>query len=119
MARRIVILALVATLLVVTRISAAEPMPDKVFAVIFGIIVDEKGHIVSFRVDKVTDPRSGSTEAVPVAIPDSYVAAARALAIAKKYEPRLKDGKPIEFFTWFFFDPARPDRADLDFEQKQ
>jgi len=119
MTRRIVMIALAAALLAVTRITANEPAPEKLYGVIFGVVVDEKGELVSFRVDKVIDPRSGSTAAVDVAVPDTYVAAARELAVAKKYEPHLKDGKPVEFFTWFYFDPARPTRADLDFEQRQ
>ena len=119
MTRRIAMIALVTTLLSVTRITANEPAPEKVYAVIFGVVVDEKGQLVSFRVDKVIDPRSGSTDAVDVAVPDTYVAAAREVAVAKKYEPHLKDGQPVEFFTWFYFDPAQPTRADLKVEQKQ
>jgi len=119
MTRRIVMIALATALLAVTRITANEPVSEKLYAVIFGVIVDKKGQLVSFRVDKVMDPRSGSTAAVDVAVPETYVAAARALAAAKKYEPHLKDGKPVEFFTWFYFDPAQPTRADLDVDQKQ
>ena len=119
MTRRFVMIALATALLAVTRLTANEPMPEKLYAVVFGVVVDEKGQLVSFRVEKVIDPRSGSTAAVDVAVPESYVAAAHELAAAKKYEPQLKDGKPVEFFTWFYFDPMRPTRADLDFEQQQ
>jgi hypothetical protein len=112
--QRRALIAVVATAIISLFSSAsAKPGADKVYGVIFGIIVDESGKIVSFRVEKVIDPSSGSTAAVKVAVPESYIAAARQMAESKKYEPKLKDGQPVEFYTYFFFDPSQPDRADL------
>jgi len=118
MSRRFGFAVLMATLLAVTRLWAGEPAPAKLYAVIFGVVVDENGQLVSLRVDKVIDPRSGSTNAVEIVVPKEYVAAARGVVLAKKYQPQPKDGQPVEFYTWFYFDPAQPSRADLDVEKK-
>jgi hypothetical protein len=98
---------------------ASSAAPAKLYAAIFGITINEKGELISIRLDKVIDPQSGSTKAVNVAVPERYIASARDLVVAKKYEPRIKGGKPAEFFTWFFFDPERPERADIAAESKK
>jgi hypothetical protein len=54
---------------------------------------------------------------VDVQVPKKFVAAARKrLAGMKKYESKFKDGKPVEFFTYFFYSPDHPDIviSDLD-----
>ena len=84
------------------------------YAVVFGVVVNEKSQLTSFRVAKVTDPRSGSIDSVNVAIPESFIAAARKLSIAKNYPPQFENGKPKEFFTYYFYDPVEPNRADID-----
>src|SRR6267143_7109713 len=72
-----------------------------VYAVIFGLTVDAGSRIRTFHVSKVTDPKSGTTDAVDVKVPQSFVDAARKKAAAKHYDPKLKDGKPVEFFTYY------------------
>ncbi len=91
-------------------VSATSP---KLYAAIFGVTISETGELISFRLDKVIDPETRSTAAVDVSVPESYFSAARELVLVKKYEPKLKDGKPVEFFTWFYFDPERPTLADI------
>ena len=49
----------------------------RLYTVIFGITVDQESRLQTFRVAKVTDPRSGTTNAVDVQIPEKYVEAAR------------------------------------------
>jgi hypothetical protein len=46
---------------------------------------------------------------VNVAVPDSYLSAAKALLIKTNYGP-----DPTHFNTWLIYDPARPNRADID-----
>jgi len=89
----------------------------ELYAVIFGVVVDEKHQLASLRVTKVIDPRSGLTDSVNVSVPDSFIAAARKRVIAKKYPPVLEHGKPKEFFTYFIYDPMQPVRADIDPKQ--
>jgi hypothetical protein len=78
------------------------------YAVIFGITVDAHSKITGFKVSRVTEPKTGSANALDVKLPQSFVAAARKKAEAKHYEPKLKNGKPVEFFTYYFFTPASP-----------
>jgi hypothetical protein len=60
-------------------------------------------------VAKVIDPSSGTTDEVRIDVPDSYLRAARALPIKRNYGVESP-----HFDTWLFFDPNRPDRADID-----
>jgi hypothetical protein len=61
------------------------------------------------KVAKVIDPSTHTTNAVNVAVPESYLSAAKALLIKKNYGP-----DPTHFNTWLLYDPARPNRADID-----
>ena len=86
----------------------------KLYAVIFGFVIDEKSELRSFRVSKVIEPRTKSTNAVDVKVPERYIAAARARLMAKPQKPTIDEhGKLKEMFTYFFFDPQQPDRADI------
>ena len=60
------------------------------------------------RLAKVIDALSGSTAAVEVPIPADYQRAAEVKLRHHGYEPKLQDGQPVEFFTYFYYDPARP-----------
>ena len=113
MTRRLSSATLTALVVIIALASGAEAAKSKVYSVIFGVVVNESGELVSFRVAQVVDPASGSTAPVKVAVPESFIAAARKLTESKKPAPKLKDGKPVEFFTYYFFDPSVPDRADL------
>ena len=84
------------------------------YGVIFGITIDQSGALQSLQVIKVIEPQTKSDAAVDIAVPPEYIEAARKLIIAKHYPVNIKDGKPVEFFTYFFYDPARPSRADID-----
>jgi hypothetical protein len=93
----------------------AHAAPERPFyAAIFGISIDESGTLSGFRLDRVLDPLSGSKEPVDVKVPDQYIEAARTLVLSKHYPPKLENGKPKEFFTYFYYVPSQPDRADLD-----
>ncbi|BBL56796.1 hypothetical protein [Methylomonas koyamae] len=91
---------------------AAETRPF--YAATFGITIDADGGLKAFRLVEVTDPLSGTVIPVKVQPPQKYVDAARQIVLQKKYTPVLEGGKPKEFFTWFFYVPSQPDRADLD-----
>lgn len=85
----------------------------KLFAVIFAFVINEEGELRSFRVSKVIDPGSGSTDAVDEKVPERYIAAARARFMAKDHQATVVDGELKEMFTYFFFDPKQPTRADI------
>ena len=92
--------------------SAALPqssVPAKLYAVIFQVTVNSSGKVDTLKISKVLDPSSGSTEAVNVPIPESYVAAAQAFLSRRTYS-----AEPKQFFTYTFYDPSRPAKADID-----
>ena len=83
--------------------------PDfRVYSVIFGVTLDSATNVVHFRVSKVIDPKSGSTAAVNVPVPGVYVAQARKKFASKPGQPKMLDGRPVEFFTYYFYTPADP-----------
>ena len=119
------LLFLIATLLCALDSASAETVRERLkndpkfelYAVIFGVTVDANSKIDGFRVVKVTDPKSRSTDPVDVQVPKKFVAAARKrLAGMQKYEPKFKDGKPVEFFTYVFYSPEHPDIVITDLD---
>jgi hypothetical protein len=91
--------------------------PDfKIYSVIFGVTgTNSTAPIV--RLAKVTDPKSGTTDAVKVDVPDAYIKAAKKKIEAKNYDPKLKDGKPVEFFTYFFYVPGYSNVVVVDLDK--
>ena len=87
----------------------STPSPNKLYAVVFQATVNASGKIDTLKVSKVLDPSSGTTNPVDVPVPQSYVAAARAF-LSKRTYPTA----PKEFFTYTFYDPSQPSRADID-----
>ena len=78
------------------------------YAVILEVTADSTGKVTALHVSKVIDPSSGNTKPVPVKIPDSYMSAVQKLLLSKTY---LANGIS---YTYAFYDPAQPDRADID-----
>ena len=87
---------------------SAGPAP-KLYAVVFQVTVNSAGKIDTLEVSKVVDPSSGTTNAVDVPVPKDYVTAARAFLSKQTYT-----SDPKHFFTYTFYDPSQPTRADLD-----
>ena len=98
-----------AFLLMVSSFIHAQTASPKLYAVIFDVTVNSAGKVKTLKVAKVIDPITHTTDAVNVTVPDSYLSAAKALLIKTNYGP-----DPIHFNTWLFYDPARPNRADID-----
>ena len=88
---------------------SSSPNTVKLYAVIFEVTVNSAGKVEALKVAKVIDPSTHSTDAGSVAVPDSYLTAAKALLIKTNY-----GSDPTHFNTWLFFDPGRPNRADID-----
>src|SRR5262245_46465435 len=102
-----------------TLAHAAEPAAapaQKLYGVVFEILISEKRELVSLRPVRVVDPGADDPQqALDLKIPDTYVAAVRELVITRNHNPRLdKNGKPTAFYTYYFYDPAQPQRADID-----
>jgi hypothetical protein len=85
------------------------PNLGKLYAVIFDVKVTSAGVVDKLTVAKVIDPSTGTTNAVEVAVPARYISAARAFLKKRNYGVDSP-----HFNTWLFYDPNRPDRADID-----
>jgi len=123
--RRFLVSAL-AIFLFVTGVSAwAETVRDRintepdfqVYAVIFGITVPTDTSVPTIRLARVTDPKLGTTEAVQVEVPDEFIHAAIRIIEANHYEPQMKDGESVEFFTYFIYAPSYPDIVIVDIDK--
>ena len=102
--------AIVFFLLAGTAVAQSSgPAATKLYAVVFEATVNSAGKIDTLKVSKVIDPSSGTTDAVAVAVPQGYVAAARAFLSRRTYAT-----DPKQFFTYTFYDPSQPTRADID-----
>jgi hypothetical protein len=80
----------------------------QLFAVFFAVTVDSHSKIQTFKIASVTDPRTDSSDCVDVRIPPAFVAAVRSRAQRKRHPPKFRDGKPVEFFIFYFYSPAHP-----------
>jgi hypothetical protein len=120
---------------------STSPNAGKLCAVIFDVTVNSTGKVETLKVAKVIDPSTHTTDAVNVAVPDSYLSAAQPrasrhpwlvnpartslcgrssgstrLPISSKRHPALPNygADSTHFNAWLFYDPARPNRADID-----
>jgi hypothetical protein len=65
------------------------------------------------RVQKVGVPK-GSPK---IDVPDTFIEAAKKKIQAHPREPKTKDGKPVEVFTYFFYVPGHPDVVVVDLDK--
>ena len=126
---RLVLQLISAALLITSAASASaqslrdriENEPDfQIYSVIFGITVINNSTPPAIRLAGVTDPMSGTTDDIPdeyvQAVKNRYVLAVENKTEADRYEPELKDGKPVEFFTYFFYVPGHPEIVVVDLD---
>jgi hypothetical protein len=117
---RLVVCLLVASIAASSGQTVRERLKDSDFhayTVIFGLTVDSKSKILTFHVSKVTDPKSGTIQAVEIRVPQSFIDAARKKAATKHYDQKLKDGNPVEFFTYYFYTPSHPTTVITDLDK--
>ena len=88
---------------------AQSAPPSKLYAVVFHATVDSSGKLDALEISKVIDPGTGTTDPVNVDVPASYVSAARSFLSKRTYDP-----DPPSFYTYTFYDPSQPSRADID-----
>lgn len=80
----------------------------QLYSVIFFVRQNADGSIREVRVHKVIEPRSGTTDAVKIDLPEKFTAGAEKLIRARKYEvdTTAKDGLILPFATYFYYAPA-------------
>jgi hypothetical protein len=82
----------------------------RIYPVIFGVTVTTKSRPPAVRLVEVGTPK-GSPK---INLPDAWVKAAKKRIQAVPREPEMKDGKPVEVFTYCFYVPERPNVVVVD-----
>ena len=85
----------------------------RIYPVIFGVTVTTKSRPPAVRLVEVGTPK-GSPE---INLPDAWVKAAKKRIQAVPREPKMKDGKPVEVFTYFFYVPGHPNIVVVDLDK--
>ena len=89
----------------------------QIYAVIFGVTATTDSRSPAVRVvqvGKVSKRPGKSADAVMRDLPDAYIKAAKKKIHAELPEPKMKDGKPVEVFTYCFYVPERPNVVVVD-----
>ena len=84
----------------------------RIYPVIFGVTATTNSTPPVIRPMEVGTPRN----APKIDIPDAWIKAAKKKIQAAPPKPKMKDGKPVEVSTYFFYVPGHPNVvvADLD-----
>jgi len=82
----------------------------RIYPVIFGVTVTTKSTPPEVRLVEVGTPK-GSPK---INLPDAWVKAAKKRIQAVPREPKMKDGKPVEVFTYCFYVPGHPNVVVVD-----
>lgn len=115
----LVLLLTLGTIAPGARADTTAPKTPRFYAVVFGVVFAPTGDVGQLRLLKVVDPRRGNADAPEVAVPEQYVEAVRRMLSSPRYRPAADSVPKDEVYMYFFHDPARPDRADLDPRPKQ
>ena len=86
-----------------------EGKSSHLFGVIFQLKIDLQGNLTTFEINKVIDPKSGTTDAVNIEIPAVYFESAKTHAGQNGYKPHLDNGQPVDFYIYYYYDPENPE----------
>ncbi len=105
-------------------LNAAESFRDwwekhpqsRLFVVVFGLKVNQKGELTQFEVSGITEPKVHLKDKVELDLPQGYLDIAKQWIKEHGYPPRIEDGKVLEFFVYSYFCSDFPDVLidDLD-----
>ena|SRR6266436_6637959 len=76
----------------------------QIYPVVFGVTATNNSTPPAIRVMEVGVPK-GSAK---IDIPDAFIKEAEKKIQANPPEPKMKDGKPVEVFAYFFYVPEHP-----------
>ena len=82
----------------------------RIYPVVFGVTAMTKSRTPAVRLVEVGTPK-GSPK---INLPDEWVKAAKKRIQAVPREPKMKDGKPVEVFTYCFYVPGHPNVVVVD-----
>jgi hypothetical protein len=92
----------------------------RIYPVIFGVTTAGNSTPPVVRLVEVGTPRNERTkggDAPKIDLPDAWLKAARKKIQAHPPEPKMKDGKPVEIFTYFFYVPDHPNVVVIDLDK--
>ena len=92
----------------------------RIYPVIFGVTASSNSTPPVVRLVEVGTPRNERTksgDAPKIDLPDAWIKAAKKKIQAHAPELKMKDGKTVEIFTYFFFVPAHPNVVVVDLDK--
>ena len=86
----------------------------RIYPVIFGVTATSNSKPLAIRLVEV-----GTIKGAPKIdnVPDAFIKAAKQKIQAEPPEPKMKDEKPVEFFTYFFYVVGHPDVVVVDLDK--
>jgi hypothetical protein len=95
--------------------------PDfRIYAVVFGVTATTNAKPPAIRlvqVGKISGQSGKSPDAVMRDLPAAYIKAAKKKIRAEPPKPEMKDGRPVEVFTYFFYVPGHPNAVVTDLDK--
>jgi hypothetical protein len=92
----------------------------QIYAVVFGVTATTNSRPPAVRlvqVGKISKQSGKSADEVMRDFPDVYIKAAKKKIQAEPPEPKIKDGKPVEVLTYFFYVPGHPNVVVVDLDK--
>ena len=92
----------------------------RIYPVIFGVTATTNSRPPAVRlvqVGKISGQSGKSADAAMRDLPDAYIKAAKKKIQAEPPKPQMKDGKPVEVFTYFFYVPEHPNVVVTDLDK--
>jgi len=90
----------------------------QIYAVIFGVTATTNSTSPAVRLVSVGTPKvQGKSVDAAKTIPDAWIKAAKKKIQAEPPKPKMKDGKPVEVFTYFFYVPEHPNIVVVDLDK--
>ena len=90
----------------------------QIYPVIFGVTATSNSTSPAVRMVSVGSPKGQrkSADAAKI-IPDAWIKSAKKKIQADPPKPKMKDGKPVEVFTYFFYVPEHPNIVVVDLDK--
>jgi len=88
----------------------------EIYPVIFGVTATSNSTSPTVRMVEVGSPK-GAKHLDAAKIPDAWIKAAKKKILAEPPKPKMKDGKPAEVFTYFFYNPEHPNIVIVDLDK--
>jgi hypothetical protein len=92
----------------------------RIYPVVFGVTAMTNSEPPVVRVVEIgtaVSERGKSGKPPKIDIPDAFIKAAKKKIQAEPPKPQMKDGKPVEVFTYFFYVPGHPNVVVTDLEK--